>query len=260
MDANSKKLPLSVTIITLNESDALPACLESVAFAEDLVVVDSGSTDDTLQIAQSMGARVFSQPWLGYGQQKNFAVDQARHDWVLCLDADERVDPLLRASIETALSHPNPPFNGYQIARRNHFLGRGLKHGFGYPDINIRLMNRHRGRWTEPSVHEYIQVTGPVGRLDGDLLHFSAENFQQYLEKHNRYTTLQAQMLMAHPPRWLRLKMVVNPLVCFIKGYVIKRAFLDGLPGLVHTVCHCFTTFTKYAKLYESLLREKRAG
>ncbi|MBF0448781.1 MAG: glycosyltransferase family 2 protein, partial [Magnetococcales bacterium] len=195
MNRDSDKLPISVAIITLNEQNSLADCLASAAFAQDIVVVDSGSTDTTVELAESMGARVFHQPWLGYGAQKNVAVDQARFDWVLCLDADERVDSRLSRNIRQVMTHRNHRYVGYRMARRNFFLGRGLKHGFGYPDYKLRLMHRKQGRWTNSDVHEYIEVDGPVGLLDGDLLHYSGESLQQYLEKHNRYTTLQANSL-----------------------------------------------------------------
>ncbi|MBF0445418.1 MAG: hypothetical protein HQL68_07490 [Magnetococcales bacterium] len=142
------------------------------------------------------------------------------------------------------------------MARQNHLLGRGLKHGFGYPDFKVRLLNRQYGRWTEPPVHEFIEVDGHIGRLRGDLLHYSGENLLQYLEKQNSYTSLQATIMDEKNVKLLPFRIVVNPIFCFFKGYFIKRAFLDGLPGLIHTVFHCFTTFTKYAKLYE--LRVKR--
>lgn len=260
MQTPGNRLPVSAVIITLNESNSLPDCLNSLDFVDEIVVVDSGSTDDSIAIAEKMGARVFSKEWLGYGQQKNYAIKQARHDWVLCIDADERIDKTLQQSIIKTLTTNQPPFDGYRMARRNHFLGRGLKHGFGYPDYKLRLLNRHKGRWTEPKVHEYIQLDNPapIGTLHGDLLHFSGENLQQYLEKHNTYTTLQAlQALQAPPQNWLRLKMVINPILCFLKGYFLKRAFLDGLPGFVHTLCHCFTTFSKYAKIYEAKLQDE---
>ncbi|MBF0357444.1 MAG: glycosyltransferase family 2 protein [Magnetococcales bacterium] len=273
MTYNNEKLPISVVIITLNESGSLGDCLASVDFAEDIVVVDSGSTDDTVAIAEKAGARVFYKEWLGFGQQKNYGVERAKFDWVFCIDADERVDGELQQSIRQVVANQKlqleldsevkstpltqPVFNGYRMARRNYFLGRGLKHGFGYPDLKVRFIDRRHGRWTEPAVHEYIAVDGPVGHLQGDLLHYSGESIQQFLEKNNRYTTLQASTLIAKSTSWPRLRIVVNPILCFIKGYFLKRAFLDGIPGLVHTVCHCFTTFAKYVKLYEHLQKEK---
>jgi glycosyltransferase involved in cell wall biosynthesis len=260
MTSNNEQLPISVVIITLNESNSLGDCLASVGFAEDIVVVDSGSTDDTVAIAKRAGARVFDKEWLGFGQQKNYGVERAKFDWVFCIDADERVDGELQQSIRQVMASQKPQFNGYRMARRNYFLGRGLKHGFGYPDLKVRFIDRQHGRWTEPSVHEYIAVDGPVGHLQGDLLHYSGENIQQFLEKNNRYTTLQASTLITKSTSWPRLRIVINPILCFIKGYFLKRAFLDGIPGLVHTVCHCFTTFAKYVKLYEHLQKDNNSS
>jgi glycosyltransferase involved in cell wall biosynthesis len=250
-----EKLPISVTIITLNEEIALPDCLASVAFAQDIIIVDSGSTDNTVKIAENYGARVIQQPWMGYGQQKNYAVDQARFDWVLCLDADERVDETLADSIRQAMLDPG--FEGYRMARKNHFLGRWLTHGFGYPDIKTRLMHRHHGRWSEPPVHELIEIDGSVGLLKGDLLHLSGEDLYQYLEKQNRYTSLQVPKIKTTSLYKIAFKIIFNPLFAFFKGYFIKRAFLDGIPGLVHTSIHCFNTFSKYAKLYDQQIKNR---
>lgn len=259
----SPRLPISATIITLNESTALPDCLASLDFVQDIVVIDSGSDDDTVALAESLGARVFHQTWLGYGQQKNVALQKARFDWVLCLDADERVDARLQQSIRHLFQPPPqpqsadvspgatpPPCAGYRMARKNRFLGRDLRHGYGYPDKKIRLLDRRHGRWTEPAVHEEIRVEGTVGELEGDLRHLSGESLHDYLTKQNRYTTLQTAKLRRHTLPAIRRRLVFNPLLCFFKGYILKKGFLDGIPGLVHTVYHCFGTFMKYAKAY----------
>src|SRR5262249_22212313 len=154
-------------------------CLSSASFAAETIVVDSGSRDDTVEIARRFHARVIAQPWLGYGRQKNFAVKQATHDWVLCLDADERVSPALERSIRDVRS--TPVHAGYAMPRRNRFLGRWLAHGEGYPDWQIRLFDRRRARWSEDVVHEHVVADGSVGRLTGDLLHASAESLDRYL-------------------------------------------------------------------------------
>lgn len=240
---------LSVAIITRNAARQLGDCLDSVAFADEVVVVDSGSGDGTVDFARSRGARVIAQDWLGFGPQKQFAVMQAAHDWVLCVDADERVSPELRRSIEAALAAPDR--TAYRFARCNRFLGRYLRHGEGYPDWSLRLFDRRRARWSDDAVHEKVVAEGEIGTLAGDLLHESAESLDSYLAKQNRYTSLAAESAFAAGKRAGAAQVVFSPLVRFVKFYVFRRGFLDGLPGLVHIAIGCFTSFAKYAKLVE---------
>lgn len=240
---------ITVVIITKNAAPWLPACLDSIRFADEIMVVDSGSTDDTVTIAHRFGARVMVQTWLGYGPQKHFAVTQALHDWVLCLDADERVTDALQASIRAELAAP--AFNAYEMPRRNRFLGRWLGHGEGYPDWCLRLFDRRHARWSDDAVHEKVITNQPVGRLRGDLLHESQVTIADYLAKQNQYTTLQAERLHAAGHRASILHLLVNPLVRFIKFYFVRRGFLDGIPGLIHILIGCANTFNKYAKLIE---------
>ena len=237
----------SAVIITRNAASQLAACLQSVAFADEVVVVDSGSTDNTVELAQQMGARVLHQDWLGYGAQKQFAINQAENDWVLCLDADERVSEVLRGSIESAMQVPQA--NGYQMPRCNRFLGRWLRHGEGYPDWSLRLFRRSQGRWSEDVVHEKVIVQGVVGRLQGDLLHESAEDLPHYLEKQERYTTLQAEAMFKAGKRAGGLQMLLSPVLRFVKFYFFRLGFLDGRAGLVHIAIGCRNSYMKYAKL-----------
>ena len=240
-------MPLSVAIITRNAASQLERCLASVAFAEEVVVVDSGSTDGTVELAARHGARVVRKEWLGFGAQKQFAVDAASHDWVLCLDADECLSPELHESIVAELKAPRGFV--YSIPRRNRFLGRWLKHGEGYPDWNVRLFHRGHARWGREPVHEKIATRSPVLRLRGDLLHDSAETLEKYLDKQNRYTSLQAESLRAMGRRANALQLVLSPLLRFIKFYLLRLGFLDGVPGLVHVTIGCMNSFNKYAKL-----------
>ena len=244
----SGKLPLSLCVITRDAAGQLADCLGSAPFAAEIVVVDSGSRDDTVEIARRCGARVVVQPWLGFGPQKNFAVAQAAHDWVLCLDADERVTPELDASIRSALAGA-PAAAAFAIARRNRFLGRWLRHGEGYPDWIVRLFDRRRAHWTDDPVHENVVVDGPVARLAGDLLHASAESLDAYVAKQNRYTTLQAAAMHARGERVGAVRLVGSPLARFLRFYVVRLGFLDGVPGLVHIAIGSFASFLKYAKL-----------
>jgi glycosyltransferase involved in cell wall biosynthesis len=241
------RLALSLVVVAHDAGKQLADCLASAAFASEALVVDSGSTDDTVEIARRSGARVIAQPWLGYGPQKNFAVAQAAHDWVLCLDADECVSPELERAIRGALREPG--HRAYAMARRNRFLGRWLAHGEGYPDWNLRLFDRRHARWSEDVVHEHVLPDGAVGRLDGDLLHASAESLDGYLTKQNRYTTLQAEAMYARGDRFSFIRLVLSPVTRFLRFYVLRGGFMDGSAGLIHIAIGSFNSFCKYAKL-----------
>jgi glycosyltransferase involved in cell wall biosynthesis len=254
---HNEKIPLSVVIISYNAATALPACLDSVQFAEDIVVIDSGSSDGTVEIARAKGARVIHQDWLGFGPQKQFAVETGRHDWVLCIDADERVSEALQASLRAELRAPK--FRAYAMPRCNRFMGRWLRHGEGYPDWSLRLFNKQVARWSDDAVHETVLTTEPVGRLQGDLLHESAEDLDAYLAKQNRYTTLQAQALARHGKSAGTVRLVLSPVARFIKFYLVRAGFMDGIPGLVHITIGCMNSFMKYAKLRELQRRNASA-
>ena len=245
----AERLPLSLVVITRDAADAIAACLASADFAAEALVVDSGSRDDTVEIAQARGARVLHREWQGFGPQKRYAVAQACHDWVLCLDADERVSPQLAASIAALFAAGTPAPPAYALARRNRFLGRWLAHGEGYPDWNVRLFDRRRARWTDDPVHEHVVADGPVGHLAGDLLHASAESIDDYIAKQNRYTTLQAQAMHARGERAGAARIALSPLARFLRFYVLKRGFLDGAPGFAHVAIGAFASFLKYVKL-----------
>lgn len=253
----SEPLPLSLIVITRDAAHELAECLASVPFAAEAIVVDSGSRDDTVALARRLGARVVEQAFLGYGPQKNFAVAQAAHDWVLCVDADERVSPALATSIAAAFASGTPQAQAYTIARRNRFLGRWLAHGEGYPDWNIRLFDRRHARWTDDPVHETVAADGRVERLAGDLLHASAESIDAYIAKQNRYTTLQAQAMHARGEHASLARIALSPLARFFRFYVVKLGFLDGAAGFAHIAIGAFASFLKYVKL-RALAQEPR--
>ncbi|MDD5249239.1 MAG: glycosyltransferase family 2 protein [Rhodocyclaceae bacterium] len=239
--------PVSAVLITRNAASQIEACLRSLDFCDEIVVVDSGSDDGTSELAQGLGARVIQAAWRGFGPQKQFAVEQAQHDWVLCIDADERVSEALRASIEAALGAPVR--HAFRFARCNRFMGRYLRHGEGYPDWSLRLFDRRHARWSEDVVHEKVIAEGEVGTLKGDLMHDSAETLEGYLAKQNRYTTLAAEAAIARGKRATAARILFAPLVRFIKFYFLRLGFLDGLPGLVHIMIGCGNSFAKYAKM-----------
>ena len=242
-------MALSVVLITQNAAAQLPECLASVAFADEVLVVDSASSDGTAQVAERLGARVVQKEWLGFGRQKQFAVEQAAHDWVLCLDADERVSPDLAASIVRTLENPAAPV--YRMARCNRFLGRWLRHGEGYPDWSPRLFDRRQARWSDDTVHEKVLYAVTPGTLAGDLRHESAEDLGRYLDKQNRYSSLAAAELHRQGRRAGFLELAFSPLVRFVKFYFLRLGCLDGVPGLVHIAIGCMNSFLKYAKLIE---------
>jgi glycosyltransferase involved in cell wall biosynthesis len=248
--APAEKLPLTVAIIALDAASQIGPCLASVEeFAGEILVVDSGSTDETAAIARRHGARVVHNEWPGFGRQKQFAVQSAANDWVLCLDVDERVTERLAAAIRAALG--SRAYKAYRLARRNRFLGVWLAHGEGYPDWSLRLFHRAHASWSNDEVHEAVLTTAQVGRLDGDLLHDSAEDIATYMAKQNRYTTLHAEALFKQGVRASAWRLFVNPLVRFVKFYVVKLGFLDGGAGFAHVVIGCNNTFHKYLKLLE---------
>lgn len=240
---------LSAVLITRNAADQLGACLASLAFCDEIVVVDSGSTDGTRELALKYNARVIDNDWPGFGLQKQFAVDQARYDWVLCIDADERVSHQLATSITQSLAEPAAPV--YRMARRNRFLGRWLRHGEGYPDWSARLFDRRAARWSDDPVHEKVLYAVTPGTLRGDLLHESAEDLADYLNKQNHYTTLAANQLFKSSRTANAFNLLTSPMIRFGKVYFFRLGFLDGLPGLAHTIIGCMNSFMKYAKLIE---------
>jgi glycosyltransferase involved in cell wall biosynthesis len=245
----SDLLPLSLVVITRDAGAELAECLASAPFAAEKLVVDSGSSDDTVEVARRSGARVVETRWRGFGPQKQFAVREAAHDWVLCLDADERVSEPLAASIRALYAHGMPAAPAYALARRNRFLGRWLAHGEGYPDRVVRLFDRRRARWSDDPVHERVIADAPPERVSGDLLHASAESLDAYIAKQNRYSTLQAALLHARGDRAGAFRLAISPLARFLRFYVLKLGFLDGAAGFAHIAIGAFASFLKYAKL-----------
>ncbi|MFA7280736.1 MAG: glycosyltransferase family 2 protein [Sterolibacterium sp.] len=247
--SHPQRLPLSAVIITRNAASSLTGCLKSLAFCDEILVVDSSSTDHTIALAIEQGAKILHQDWLGFGAQKQFAVTQAAHDWVLCVDADERVSEPLRESIAKTMAQPH--FLAYRFPRCNRFLGRYLRHGEGYPDWSLRLFDKRHACWSTDTVHEKVLAQTPIGSLNGDLLHDSAESINSYLDKQNRYTTLAAQQAHAAGQRSHAGHLLLSPLLRFFKFYFLRLGFLDGIPGLVHILIGCGNSFAKHAKIIE---------
>jgi glycosyltransferase involved in cell wall biosynthesis len=229
------RTPMSACIITLNEADRIEACLDSLAFCDDIVIVDSHSTDATRDLAAARGARVVVHDFTGYRAQKDFAVQSARHDWVLCLDADERVTPTLRASIQAAQAANFAVAAGYRFARATEYFGAFLRHGNAYPDRVLRLFDRRRGGWRGMrEIHEHVSVDGPVATLAGDLEHHAYRSLSDQLNRLQRYARLMAEHMHAQHRRAHLWNMLLNPFWRFVRGYLLRLGFLDGWRGLVY--------------------------
>ena len=235
MSSPASDPPISAVIITFNEADRIGDCLASLAFCAEIVVVDSGSTDDTRAIAEAAGARVLARPFDGFRSQKQFAVDQARHDWVLCLDADERVSPELKASILAARDAGFADAAGYRFARLSEYFGRFLRRGNAYPDRVLRLFDRRRGGWRgDREIHEAASVDGAVRALPGDLIHYPYRSLMQQLQKTERYARMMAEYEFSRGKRASLGKLIFSPAWRFWRGYVFRLGFLDGWHGLVY--------------------------
>jgi glycosyltransferase involved in cell wall biosynthesis len=247
---------LSVVLITQNEERNLPRTLKSVVplvsdGRGEIIVVDSGSTDRTVEIAQSYGAKVFVEAWKGFAAQKNSAMDKASTDWVLQLDADEPLEPELAGEIETALTTSSARI-GFWIPRKNFFLGRWIKHGGFYPDPKLRLVRRGAGRFEEYGAHPTMKVNGPTGRLSHALLHHAYPTLRRYIEHMNSYSSMGAEVAVSKGHRRFSFtNIVIRPLLTFIYNYFIRLGFLDGREGLLLHLYHSVYVSWKYAKAWE---------
>jgi glycosyltransferase involved in cell wall biosynthesis len=241
---------ISACIIAMNEADRIADCLASLAFCDEIVVVDSHSTDRTREIAAAHGARVIERDWPGHVAQKEFTIRQAMHDWVLCLDADERVSPELRAQIVGLRDAGFPDKAGWRFPRLSSYLGRWMSHGSWYPDRQLRLFDRRRGRWGGYDPHDRVELDGPVGTLSGRLLHHPYRNFADHLRTIDSYTTMMADGLHRRGKSARLVDIVVRPPARFLRDYVLKRGFLLGWRGLLQAFLAAHYTRLKYMKLY----------
>ena len=246
---------LSVIIITKNEFDQIRQCLESIRWADEIVVLDSGSTDGTVNICREFTDKVFETDWPGFGPQKNRALDKATGDWVFSIDADERVSPELRQEIEQAMT--SMQYQGYNIPRSSHYCGRRIRHSGWWPDYIVRLFRRDSSRFSDSLVHEHVEVQGPVGRLRSPLIHYSFGNFEEVLDKVNRYSTYNAEMLLQAGKSSSVSKAALRGLWAFIKTYIFRAGFLDGRHGFMLAVSNAEGTYYKYVKLI--FLQETRS-
>ena len=245
---------VSVAVVALNEEERLRACLESVVWADELVVVDAGSSDKTVAIAREFTDRVLFRAWDGYGTQKNFALGQCQGDWILSLDADERVSEALRDEIRAVLE-VEPAEAGFFLPRRNLFQGRWVRHGGLYPDWQLRLFRRGKGAFVERAVHESVRVDGPTGRLRAPLIHESYRSVADAVARLNRYSDLAAADLAAAGRGGSLVDLLGRPVWRFVSMYILRAGFLDGWRGLVLAWLHAHYVFLRAAKV-----RERRSG
>jgi glycosyltransferase involved in cell wall biosynthesis len=241
---------LSVTVITKDEAANIGDALKSVAWADELVVVDSWSSDETVAIARQYTDHVIARDWPGYVAQKNYAASVASHDWILSLDADERVSPNLADEIKSTLAG-EPAYGGYRIPRVTWHLGRWIRTTDWYPDDQLRLYDRRTADWTGRYVHESVSVRGSVGRLKGELQHFAYRDIAEHLETIDRYTTFAASQMHEADKKAGLLHLAGHPPLAFFRNYVLRGGFRDGIPGLIISAMNAYYVFLKLAKLWE---------
>jgi len=242
--------PVSATLIAFNEQANIEGALASLSWADEIIVLDCGSTDGTLEICRRYTDRIFHRDWTGFVDQKNSAVEKASHDWIFSLDADERVSPELCREIQLLrsgdLSRP-----GYRIPRVAFFMGRWIRHGDWYPDCQLRFFDRRRGRWQGGRVHESVKVDEEPGRLNGEIQHYTYRSLADYLKRLETYSSLAAADYHQKGRVSTPLKLIGNPMMTFAKAYLLKGGCLDGVPGLMVAAMGAISVFFKYAKLYE---------
>lgn len=242
---------LSVTIVAQDEAARIGECIDRVSWADEILVLDSGSSDGTQEICRARGASVVESPWAGYAAQKNLAIEKARHPWVLSLDADELVSSGLREQI-LAVLRADGPADGFRIPRKNIFFGKWMRHGGHWPDHQVRLFRKGCGRFKKKPVHESVEVSGAVNELTEPLEHHSYENFQEFFDRQVRYAALAAEELHARGQSPAFSDFVFRPLWRFVKGYFLKAGWRDGREGLIVSAGYAYYVFMRAAFLWES--------
>lgn len=249
-------MKVSAVIITLNEEANISRAVRSVAWADEILVIDSGSTDRTVEIAESVGSRVVHRNWTGFSDQKQFGTDEAKHDWILSLDADEVVSDDLRTEVGALADAAT--YAGFRIPRLSFYMDRPIRHSGWYPDLQLRLFDRRRARWNGALIHESVVADGTVGRLKSELLHFSVENAAHHHRMiGERYAPLAAEQMFASGRRTGPLKIAFAGPAAFIRSYVLKLGFLDRLPGFAIARFAAHHAFLKHLMLYERQLKDK---
>lgn len=242
---------LSVIIITHNEEDNIEECLESVKWADEIVVLDSFSEDETVNICRRYTDKIFQSKFTNFSLQKNMVLDRATNDWVLSIDADERITPRLKTQIVMVINEESKEYSGYYIPRRNYFFGEWVRHCDLYPDYVLRLFRKSKSRFRDKMVHESVSLKGKAGWIEQPLEHYTYGSINDFIDRMKRYTTLSVQQMRrdGKKSRWYNL--IVNPGAAFLKMYFIKKGFLDGKLGFIVCVLFSYYAFMKYAKLWE---------
>ncbi len=253
------KLPISACIVSLNEEKNIAACLESVRFCREIIVVDSYSTDATVQIARRYTDRVFQHEWEGFRSQKNFAAGKASYEWILSIDSDEYLSPELIDMIKSQFADGAPEkWDGFKFPRRSFFLGKGFSHSGWYPDLKLRLFRKPKGYFGGKEPHDKVVLNGRVKKLKGEMYHYSYKTISEQLASIDRYSAIFAER--SRPWRAIDFfKLIFKAPYKFFEVYVLKRGFLDGLPGLIVAVSATYYIYLRYAKLYERSLRERKS-
>jgi glycosyltransferase involved in cell wall biosynthesis len=241
---------ISVVIITFNSEFALEKVLTAVSWANEIIIVDSGSTDNTLEIARKFGINVIYHKFEGYGTQKHFACSLAKNDWVLSIDDDEVVTESLKKELET-IDFLKTEYSGFKLPISLVFLGKLLKYGGEYKKLHLRFFNKNKGNWNQSGVHEGVELTGKIGQLNEQILHYSYANLHDYFAKFNNYTSIAAQSLFDQNKTVSSFKVLTRFPLSFLKNYLIKGSILDGYPGFLWTLLSAIYTVVKYAKLKE---------
>ncbi len=249
-----EKLAISLVTITLNEEQNIERCIKSVPWCDDIVVVDSQSTDRTAEIAKNLGARVFVEAWRGYGPQKNRATSLAKNDWVIFLDADEALTPKLSEEIKTLFKAKALDRDAYEFPRLSIHLGKEIRHGGWYPDRQKRFFNKTRCQWSDVQIHEEL-VAPKVGRLSGSMMHWPFKDLAHQIQKNNHYSTLQACELHNRGIRFSCFKFWFKPVSKFVECYLLKQGFRDGMAGLIIALGAAYSVHLKWSKLWEMRLK-----
>jgi glycosyltransferase involved in cell wall biosynthesis len=240
-------MKISATIITYNEQANIARAIESLRCCDEVVVVDSGSSDRTVEIATNLGARVIEMQWRGFAGQKNFASESATYDWILSLDADEALSEALEAEI-WQIKKNGPAYDSYTMPRMAQYLGRWILHSGWYPDRKVRLFNRIKARWIGEYVHESVKVSGAIGHLESNILHYTCSSLSEHIKTMDRYTTLAAEQLIAERRRIGWTDLLLDPIWTFVRTFIVKLGFLDGMEGLAIAYMAALYNFLKYAK------------
>ena len=248
---------ISACVLTYNEERKIEQCLRSILWCDEIVILDSFSTDSTLSLCRQFTDRVYQREWLGYVGQRNLIREMATHSWILFLDSDEEVSPVLRDEIITEFEKGNGPYVGYEFPRQVFFLGKWIRHGEWYPDVKLRLFKKVHGRTEGQEPHDRVIVNGPVKRLKNPLWHYTYDDIRDYVDTVNRFSSITARQRFLAGARFSWAHVIVRSMLRFLKGYVLRLGFLDGAHGFLVASINSFGVFVKYSKLWEHRLKSR---